>query len=163
MSHLVYAGRGNKNRGDDADWTVTRDAMNYLFETAWASLERGETREFVTGNNDADAVLLYKWVSRRFPERAGHLRAKLAQWGGNATGVNVANIDNLGNVHPDTDVVELFTRKHSSEAVFAKSGPMCPTRSWRDSNSARARFRAVAAPARSSIFVAAIRACAPCN
>lgn len=102
LSHLVYAGRGNKNRGDDADWTVTRDAMNYLFETAWASLERGETREFVTGNNDADAVLLYKWVSRRFPERAGHLRAKLAQWGGNATGVNVANIDNLGNVHPDT-------------------------------------------------------------
>jgi radical SAM protein with 4Fe4S-binding SPASM domain len=39
---------------------------------------------------------------QRFPERASHLRAKLAQWGGNATGVNVANIDNLGNVHPDT-------------------------------------------------------------
>ena len=31
-----------------------------------------------------------------------HLRKKLAQWGGNASGVNVANIDNLGNVHPDT-------------------------------------------------------------
>jgi radical SAM protein with 4Fe4S-binding SPASM domain len=31
-----------------------------------------------------------------------HIRAKLAQWGGNASGVNVANIDNLGNVHPDT-------------------------------------------------------------
>ena len=30
------------------------------------------------------------------------LRAKLAEWGGNASGVNVANIDNLGNVHPDT-------------------------------------------------------------
>ena len=28
--------------------------------------------------------------------------AKLVQWGGNASGVNVANIDNLGNVHPDT-------------------------------------------------------------
>jgi len=24
------------------------------------------------------------------------------QWGGNSSGVNVANIDNLGNVHPDT-------------------------------------------------------------
>ena len=24
------------------------------------------------------------------------------QWGGNASGVNIANIDNLGNVHPDT-------------------------------------------------------------
>jgi radical SAM protein with 4Fe4S-binding SPASM domain len=31
-----------------------------------------------------------------------HLRAKLAQWGGNSSGVNIANIDNLGNVHPDT-------------------------------------------------------------
>ena len=30
------------------------------------------------------------------------MRAKLVQWGGNASGVNVANIDNLGNVHPDT-------------------------------------------------------------
>ncbi len=30
------------------------------------------------------------------------MRAKLAQWGGNSSGVNVANIDNLGNVHPDT-------------------------------------------------------------
>jgi Fe-coproporphyrin III synthase len=31
-----------------------------------------------------------------------HLRAKLEAWGGNASGVNVANIDNLGHVHPDT-------------------------------------------------------------
>jgi radical SAM protein with 4Fe4S-binding SPASM domain len=30
------------------------------------------------------------------------MRAKLAQWGGNSSGVNIANIDNLGNVHPDT-------------------------------------------------------------
>jgi radical SAM protein with 4Fe4S-binding SPASM domain len=31
-----------------------------------------------------------------------HLRQKLAQWGGNSSGVNIANIDNLGSVHPDT-------------------------------------------------------------
>ena len=30
------------------------------------------------------------------------LREKLVRWGGNSSGVNVANIDNLGNVHPDT-------------------------------------------------------------
>jgi len=56
----------------------------------------------VTGNNDADGVYLLHWVRRHFPEREPHLRAKLAQWGGNASGVNVANIDNIGNVHPDT-------------------------------------------------------------
>jgi heme d1 biosynthesis radical SAM protein NirJ len=102
LSHLVYAGRGNKNRGDDAAWEITRNTMTMLFERALGCMERGEEKEFVTGNNDADGVFLYFWVKERFPEAAGHVRAKLVQWGGNASGVNVANIDNLGNVHPDT-------------------------------------------------------------
>ncbi len=102
LSHLVYAGRGNKNRGDDAAWEITRNTMAMLFERTWGSIERGEEKEVVTGNNDADGVFLYFWVKERFPQAAEHIRAKLVQWGGNASGVNVANIDNLGNVHPDT-------------------------------------------------------------
>jgi heme d1 biosynthesis radical SAM protein NirJ len=102
LSHLNYAGRGNKNRGDDAVRAMTRKAMDLLIETSWRWLERGAAKEIVTGNNDADGVYLLKWVERRFPERAAHIKAKLEQWGGNASGVNVANIDNLGNVHPDT-------------------------------------------------------------
>jgi heme d1 biosynthesis radical SAM protein NirJ len=102
LSHLVYAGRGNKNRMDDAQWQITRDTMETLFERAWGYIEKGEDKEFVTGNNDADGVFLYFWVKKHFPEAAEHVRAKLVQWGGNASGVNVANIDNLGNVHPDT-------------------------------------------------------------
>jgi radical SAM protein with 4Fe4S-binding SPASM domain len=58
--------------------------------------------EYVTGNNDADGAYFLQWVRARFPDRADHIRAKLAAWGGNASGVNVANIDNLGTVHPDT-------------------------------------------------------------
>lgn len=102
FSHLNYAGRGNVNRKDDAMLQTTRAAMDLLFETCWEYLERGEPHEFVTGNNDADGVYLLLWVRRRFPERAAHIEAKLRQWGGNASGLNVANIDNLGNVHPDT-------------------------------------------------------------
>ncbi len=102
LSHLNYAGRGNKNRGDDATFALTRRALDLLFEAAWEAVDRGENKEFVTGNNDADGVYLLHWASRRFPDRAEHLRGKLMQWGGNASGVNVANIDNLGNVHPDT-------------------------------------------------------------
>ncbi|PLX44065.1 MAG: heme d1 biosynthesis radical SAM protein NirJ [Hyphomicrobiales bacterium] len=102
FSHLVYAGRGNKNRGDDAAREMTRRTMDMLFDTAWSALERGEEKEFVTGNNDADGVYFYYWVKERFPEAAAHIRAKLVQWGGNASGVNVANIDNVGDVHPDT-------------------------------------------------------------
>lgn len=102
LSHLNYAGRGNKNRAHDAMQETTRRAMDMLFEAAWKSAVEGRGREFVTGNNDADGVYLLFWVRRHFPHLENHIRAKLAQWGGNSSGVNVANIDNLGEVHPDT-------------------------------------------------------------
>ncbi|HEY9900445.1 MAG TPA: heme d1 biosynthesis radical SAM protein NirJ [Pantanalinema sp.] len=102
LSHLNYAGRGNVNRKEDAYFKTTRDALDLLFEAAYRDAEQGGDREFVTGNNDADAVYLLQWAASRHPDRVEGLRAKLEQWGGNSTGVNVANIDNLGNVHPDT-------------------------------------------------------------
>jgi heme d1 biosynthesis radical SAM protein NirJ len=102
LSHLNYAGRGNKNRKDDAFHQTTRAAMDLLFDTCWRNLQAGIPKEFVTGNNDADGVYLLCWVRKNFPHLENHIRARLEQWGGNASGVNVANIDNLGNVHPDT-------------------------------------------------------------
>lgn len=102
FSHLNYAGRGNKNRKDDAQHKLTRWAMDLLFDTCWDYRQRGLDKEFTTGNNDADGVYFLHWVRARFPDRAAHVEAKLRQWGGNSSGINVANIDNLGNVHPDT-------------------------------------------------------------
>jgi len=102
LSHLNYAGRGNINRKDDVILKTTRWAMDLLFDRCWDYTQRGRHKEFVTGNNDADGVYLLFWVRRNFPQLEDHLRAKLAQWGGNSSGVNIANIDNLGNVHPDT-------------------------------------------------------------
>ncbi|MCB1882923.1 MAG: heme d1 biosynthesis radical SAM protein NirJ [Geminicoccaceae bacterium] len=102
LSHLVYAGRGNRHRGDDAYHRTTRDVMDRLFARCWEHVEAGRHTEFVTGNNDADGVYFLFWVEKHFPHMADHIRAKLEAWGGNSSGVNVANIDNLGNVHPDT-------------------------------------------------------------
>ena len=102
LSHLNYAGRGNKNRADDAHHQLTRAAMDLLFETCWNQIRHGEPREYVTGNNDADGVYLLHWVRQNLPERADRLQAMLRRWGGNSSGVNIANIDNVGNVHPDT-------------------------------------------------------------
>ena len=102
LSHLVYAGRGNRNRGDDAAHQTTRAAMDVMFDRCWDYVKRGEHKEFVTGNNDADGVYFLMWVEKNFPDSADHIRAKLKAWGGNSSGVNVANIDNLGTVHPDT-------------------------------------------------------------
>jgi heme d1 biosynthesis radical SAM protein NirJ len=102
LSHLVYAGRGNKNRGDDASWLATRAAMDLAIDRAWSWVRAGSEMEVVTGNNDADAVYLLRWAERHAGESVPQLRQKLVQWGGNSSGVNIANIDNLGNVHPDT-------------------------------------------------------------
>jgi heme d1 biosynthesis radical SAM protein NirJ len=102
LSHLNYAGRGNHNRATDAAFQMTRQAMDLLFETALRHEREGRGTEFVTGNNDADGPYLLQWVERRFPDKVAHIRAKLVEWGGNASGVNIANIDNLGDVHPDT-------------------------------------------------------------
>ncbi len=102
FSHLNYAGRGNKNRETDVFLQTTRWAMDLLFDRALADVKSGKQTEFVTGNNDADGVYLLQWVAKHFPNQYAHIRAKLVQWGGNSSGVNVANIDNLGNVHPDT-------------------------------------------------------------
>jgi heme d1 biosynthesis radical SAM protein NirJ len=103
LSHLNYAGRGNVNRKRDAHFLVTREALDLLFARAWDAARRGVEKDFVTGNNDADGVYLLHWARRNIPDfEEARLRTTLAAWGGNASGVNVANIDNLGNVHPDT-------------------------------------------------------------
>ena len=102
FSHLNYAGRGNIHRAKDAQFVATREALDLLFDRAWQAAWEGVDEEYVTGNNDADGPYLLQWVQRRFPQWHDALRAHLVAWGGNSSGVNVANIDNLGNVHPDT-------------------------------------------------------------
>lgn len=103
LSHLVYAGRGDKHRGEDTEHARTRAAMDLLIARAWAAVSTGGPLEIVTGNNDADAVYFLNWVRRNFnADQASHVEAHLATWGGNASGLGVANIDPQGKVHPDT-------------------------------------------------------------
>ncbi|SPA43560.1 nitrite reductase heme d1 biosynthesis protein [Cupriavidus taiwanensis] len=102
LSHFNYAGRARSHRADDARHARTRAALDWLFDHVWQRARRGQAGDFVTGNNDVDGVYLLYWIASRFPHRITDMRQRLERWGGNATGVGVANIDNLGNVHPDT-------------------------------------------------------------
>ena len=103
LSHLVYAGRGDKHRGEDTAHTRTRAAMNLLIDRAWSAVAEDHPLEIVTGNNDADAVYLLRWIERNLGDtKAAHVRAHLEAWGGNSSGLGVANIDPQGKVHPDT-------------------------------------------------------------
>lgn len=103
LSHLVYAGRGDKHRGEDTEHRRTRHAMDLLIDRAWVAVAEDQPLEIVTGNNDADAVYFLNWVERNFDAaRAAHVADHLRNWGGNSSGLGVANIDPLGRVHPDT-------------------------------------------------------------
>lgn len=103
LSHLVYAGRGDKNRGEDTARARTRHAMDQLIDRAWVAVAEDQPLEIVTGNNDADAVYFLNWVERNFDAaKVAHVRAHLEAWGGNSSGLGVANIDPQGKVHPDT-------------------------------------------------------------
>ncbi|MCP1506151.1 heme d1 biosynthesis radical SAM protein NirJ [Pseudomonas marginalis] len=102
LSHLNYSGRGKRSRQLDAHRQMSRDAMTLIFQQAWHDIENGVDSDFVSGNNDADAVLLLQWVHQHLPEHYPQLEHLLHGWGGNASGSGVANIDNTGEVHPDT-------------------------------------------------------------
>lgn len=106
LSHLNYSGRGKRTAENDAMFKMTKDAMELLYERAWTHINQGIETDFVTGNNDADGPFLLQWASKQFaeeyPEAIANLKQRLINWGGNSSGINVANIDNTGTIHPDT-------------------------------------------------------------
>ncbi|WP_230368628.1 hypothetical protein [Paludibacterium denitrificans] len=102
FSHLNYAGRGNKHRADDVRHARTRWAMDLLIESCPAIFAPEPPRNL-------SPVTMMPMVFIFCIGPPGIIRrcwlgfgSGWKPWGGNASGVNVANIDNLGNVHPDT-------------------------------------------------------------
>jgi MoaA/NifB/PqqE/SkfB family radical SAM enzyme len=129
FSHLNYAGRGNKNRGkDDAQPAATRDAQwtcssSRLGLSAAPACTRSSRHRQQRRRRRLPAAV----GAARFPDKAANIRARLPQWGGNSSGVNVANIDNLGNVHPDT-MWWHYNLGNVRERPFSKSGRTPATR-----------------------------------
>lgn len=101
FAHLVYSGRGQKFSREDLDHMETRKAVDYIFNKAKDFSDRGIPKDIVTGSNDVDGVYLYLKLKETDPDRAENLHKLLKGRGGNSSGVTLANIDNLGNVHPD--------------------------------------------------------------
>ena len=60
--------------------------MDLLIEACLRHLRAGQAKDFVTGNNDADAVYLLRWAQPTTPSRPRALRQRLLAWGGNASG-----------------------------------------------------------------------------
>ncbi|RUM29480.1 MAG: radical SAM/SPASM domain-containing protein [Aquifex sp.] len=99
ISHLVYSGRGQKLTV--AQKEEYRKDVEFIMKKSFDYVEKGKGIEVVTGNNEADAVILYKEFKKRYPEKADVLYETLRNWGGNQAGVRLVNIDHKGNVKPD--------------------------------------------------------------
>jgi MoaA/NifB/PqqE/SkfB family radical SAM enzyme len=127
VSHLVYSGRGK--RLTDLEREDYRGAAGFVMEKAFEYVQREAGIDVVTGNNEADAVLLLKEFERRYPGRYQMMFDTLKVWGGNQAGVRVINIDYRGEVKPDPffrdslgsirarPVLPGFTGQHQREAV----------------------------------------------
>jgi len=99
VSHLVYSGRGK--RLSDLERQTYRSSVDFIISKAFEYVEKGKDIEVVTGNNEADAVLLYQKFKERYGSLADDLYQRLMTWGGNQAGVRLLNIDYKGNVKPD--------------------------------------------------------------
>ncbi len=99
ISHLVFAGRGKKLK--DVEKEEYKRIVERIVRKAIEYVRFGKNIEIVTGNNEADAVILYREFRKRYPRKARYLYETLKNWGGNQAGVRLVNIDHKGNVKPD--------------------------------------------------------------
>ena len=99
ISHLVYSGRAK--RLTDLEREEYRSWVRFIVKKAFEYVERDKAIDVVTGNNEADGVVLYKIFKERYPELSERLYERLKYWGGNQAGKRLVNIDHRGNVKPD--------------------------------------------------------------
>ncbi|MBI3929585.1 MAG: radical SAM protein [Armatimonadetes bacterium] len=99
VSHLVYSGRGQALSALSPQ--DERNATEYILDRAFQYVEEGRAIDVVTGNNEADAVLLLRRFAQRHPSQAHRLEDRLVRWGGNQAGVRMLNINSRGEVRPD--------------------------------------------------------------
>jgi Fe-coproporphyrin III synthase len=99
--HLVYSGRGSSLIDEDLSHEQTREVIDLITAKTLEFQERGIVKEILTVDNHADGVYLYLQMLKKNPERAKEIFRLLEMNGGNSSGLGLACIDNIGNVHPD--------------------------------------------------------------
>ena len=100
LSHMNYSDKAVKHIALSP--VKTRESMHFVIQKAFEYLDnRSFSREIVTGNNDADGSLLFLSMQQQNKDNAEKLYNLLTKAGGNSSGIRLANIDSLGNVHPD--------------------------------------------------------------
>ncbi len=99
--HLVYSGRGSSMTEDDLSHADMRRCLEEICGWAEDMFRRGMRKEVLTVDNHADAIFVYLRTLKKDPKKAEAILELLRYNKGNASGIAIANIDNLGNVHAD--------------------------------------------------------------
>ena len=99
--HLVYSGRGAQMTEDDLPRQQMRECIDSICSWAVFLDQRGMKKEVLTVDNHADAIYLYLQAKAKDPEKAKDILELLKYNKGNASGIAIANVDNLGFVHAD--------------------------------------------------------------
>jgi len=99
--HLVYVGRGSQMLKDDLTHRQMRKCIDLICEWVESLNRRGFNKEVLTVDNHADGVYIYLKLKKKNPQRAEEVLRLLRLNGGNSSGIGIANVDNLGFVHPD--------------------------------------------------------------
>jgi len=99
--HLAYSGRGGRIACHDLTHQETRSAVDLIFDKALDFHRRGIQKDILTVDNHTDNVYLYLRLKGEDLERAKEVYRLLRWNGGNQSGIAIADIDWLGNVHAD--------------------------------------------------------------
>jgi Fe-coproporphyrin III synthase len=106
--HLVYTGRGSKMIEEDLTHEESRRVMDLIIDKTLYFHNKGIEKEILTVDNHADGVYTYLRMLRDDPACAKGIWELLHNNGGNRTGIAIAQVDNIGNVHADQ-----FTQNHT--------------------------------------------------
>ncbi|MFQ5894859.1 MAG: radical SAM protein [Nitrospinota bacterium] len=99
--HLVYAGRGSEINRDDLTGEETMEVVDQIVERAEYFHRGGIEKDIVTVDNHSDAPYLYAKLLKKDRKCAQQVYTLLRWQGGNRSGIAIADVDNLGNVHAD--------------------------------------------------------------
>ncbi len=162
--HLAYAGRGAGLRDVDVSHEESRAAVELIIEKAQAYAAKGLDKEILTVDNHADGPFLLMKMRAEGNPRADEAYRLLQHNGGNQSGIAIACVDNVGNVHADQflwdfsfgNVTERFCGEIWTDTVnpvlagFKNRGPLIKGRCapsscrWFDICNANLRARAYA-------------------
>ncbi len=100
--HLAYVGRaGKQGAANDLTHQQARDTMEIICQRTEDLYRRGLPKEVLTVDNHADGIYVYLKLKQQDPERAARALELLRSNGGNGSGISIADVDHLGNVHAD--------------------------------------------------------------